>query len=120
MKTYRHSIGVMAKQSQNLLQGTLDLLIFRALVSGEKHGLAISRRIEQMTNGTFQVKPGSLFPALQRLEKSGWLVSEWGTSETNRRAKYYKLTKSGEGQLKAETDEWQRIVQAMANALRTA
>ncbi|HYI96100.1 MAG TPA: PadR family transcriptional regulator [Bryobacteraceae bacterium] len=104
----------------DLLQGTLNLLIFRALVSGEKHGLGIARRIEQMTNGTFHVKPGSLFPALQRLEKAGWLASSWGTSETNRRAKYYKLTKSGEGQLKIETDEWQRIAHAMANALRSA
>ena len=109
----------MAKQSQNLLQGTLDLLIFRALVTGEKHGLAISRRIEQLTNGTFQVKPGSLFPALHRLEQAGWLVSAWGESEAHRRAKYYKLTKSGEGQLKVETEQWQRIAIAMANALRS-
>jgi PadR family transcriptional regulator, regulatory protein PadR len=110
----------MAKRRHNLLQGTLDLLILRALVSGEKHGLAISRRIEQMTNETFQVKPGSLFPALHRLEKAGWLLSNWGESETNRRAKYYKLTKSGEAQLRVETEQWERISRAMANALRSA
>jgi PadR family transcriptional regulator PadR len=110
----------VAKQRHNLLQGTLDLLILRALVSGEKHGLAISRRIEQMTNETFQVKPGSLFPALHRLEKAGWLLSKWGESETNRRAKYYKITKSGDAQLTVETEQWERISRAMANALRSA
>src|SRR5688572_33324076 len=78
-----------------LLPGTLDLLILRALVLEPNHGLGISRRIEQMTGGTFQVKPGSLFPALHRLAERGWLDPEWGESDNGRRAKYYKLTASG-------------------------
>ena len=106
----------MAKQT-NLLQGTLDLLVLRALVTGELHGLGISRRIEQMTRGTFQVKPGSLFPALHRMEEAGWLKAVWGESENNRKAKYYKLTKAGEQQLGTETEEWGKIVAAMASAL---
>lgn len=106
-------------QRTNLLQGTLDLLILRALIAGEMHGLAISRRIEQMTGGTFQVKPGSLFPALHRMEESGWLTSSWGVSDNNRKAKFYQLTKSGERQLEHETEEWRQISLAMARALRT-
>src|SRR5678816_2687330 len=93
----------------NLLQGTLDLLILKALAPGEMHGLGISRRIEQVTQGTFAVKPGSLFPALHRMEEAGWLASSWGESENNRRARYYRLTKSGQRQLKTETEDWQRI-----------
>lgn len=103
----------------NLLQGTLDLLILQTLTLGELHGLGISRRIGQITKGTFQVKPGSLFPALHRLEQAGWLESSWGESESNRRAKYYALTKTGRKQLKTETAEWTRIALAMASALRT-
>lgn len=102
----------------NLLQGTLDLLILRALSAGELHGLGISRRIDQVTQGTFQVKPGSLFPALHRMEESGWLSSFWGDSENNRRAKYYRLTKAGRGRLEVETKQWQTIALAMANALK--
>lgn len=106
-------------QSQNLLQGTLDLLILKALALGELHGLGISRRIEQITRGTFQVKPGSLFPALHRMEEAGWLSAEWGESENNRRAKYYKLTKTGRKQLGTEQQEWERIAVAMTAALET-
>jgi transcriptional regulator len=106
-------------QRTNLLQGTLDLLILRALAAGEMHGLAISRRIEQMTGGTFHVKPGSLFPALHRMEENGWLASSWGVSDNNRKAKFYQLTKAGEKQLEAETEEWRQISLAMARALRT-
>ncbi|HSW48683.1 MAG TPA: PadR family transcriptional regulator [Bryobacteraceae bacterium] len=102
----------------NLLQGTLDLLILRSLATGDMHGLAISRRIEQMTNGTFQVKPGSLFPALHRMEEAGWLASKWGESETRRRAKFYKLSPEGQQRLRTETEEWQRISLAMASALK--
>jgi len=108
----------MSSQSTNLLQGTLDLLILKALGTGELHGLGISRRIEQMTRGTFQVKPGSLFPALHRMEEAGWLSSFWGESENNRRAKFYRLTKAGKGQLARETEEWTKVAVAMANALR--
>ena len=102
----------------NLLQGTLDLLILKALMPGELHGLGVSRRVEQITRGTFQVQPGSLFPALHRMEEAGWLSSFWGESENNRRAKYYRLTKAGERRLGQETEEWQRIALAMTNALK--
>jgi len=100
-----------------LLQGTLDVLILKVLTLEPTHGLGISRRIAQVTNGTFQVKPGSLFPALHRLEEAGWLTAEWGESESNRRARFYRLTKLGLRQLKAQTDNWSRISAAMANAL---
>ncbi|HYK42617.1 MAG TPA: PadR family transcriptional regulator [Thermoanaerobaculia bacterium] len=103
----------------NLLQGTLDLLILKTLTLGEMHGLAIARRITQMTKGAFEVKPGSLFPALHRMEEAGWLSSEWGESETNRRAKYYRLSKAGRKQLKAEEEEWGRVSVAIALALQT-
>src|SRR6187551_2106744 len=99
----------MPSQPANLLQGTLDLLILKALVSEQRHGLGISKRIEQITNGTFQVKPGSLFPALHRMEEAGWLASSWGESENNRRAKYYRLTRAGQRQLETEQQEWGRI-----------
>jgi len=104
-------------QRASLLQGTLDLLILKALSTGELHGLGVSRRIEQMTGGTFAVQPGSLFPALHRLEESGWLTAEWEASENNRRAKYYKLTKAGKRQLSEATEQWNRVALAMAKAL---
>src|ERR1700704_340826 len=107
----------MSAKPTNLMQGTLDLLILKALGTGELHGLAISRRIEQITHGTFLVKPGSLFPALHRMEEAGWLSSFWGESENNRRAKFYRLTKAGKNQLKVETEEWTKVVLAMTNAL---
>jgi PadR family transcriptional regulator PadR len=100
-----------------LLQGTLDLLILKALALGELHGLGVARRIEQITRGTFQVKPGSLFPALHRMAESGWLTSSWGESENKRRAKYYRLSKAGQRQLAAETAHWRRISLAIASAL---
>lgn len=108
----------MESAQTNLLQGTLDLLILKTLSLGELHGLGISRRIEQITNGTFLVKPGSLFPALHRMEESGWLVSSWGESENNRRAKYYRLSRAGQKQLKTETEDWDRVALAIANALQ--
>lgn len=108
----------MEPSQTNLLQGTLDLLILKTLSLGELHGLGISRRIEQITNGTFQVKPGSLFPALHRMEQAGWLISSWGESENNRRAKYYRLSRAGQKQLKTETQDWDRVALAMANALQ--
>lgn len=103
-----------------LLQGTLDLLILRTLATGERHGLGIARRIAQVTRGAFAVKPGSLFPALHRMEEAGWLASSWGESENNRRARYYRLTSAGRRQLKAETDEWGRISLAIAAALQSS
>jgi PadR family transcriptional regulator, regulatory protein PadR len=100
-----------------LLQGTLDLLILKALSTGELHGLGVSSRIEQLTGGTFAPQPGSLFPALHRLEEAGWLESAWDTSANNRRAKYYTLTKAGQRQLGEEQANWNRIALAMARAL---
>jgi PadR family transcriptional regulator, regulatory protein PadR len=105
-------------QKTTLLQGTLDLLILKALTSSELHGLGVSRRVHQITNGTFDVQPGSLFPALHRLEEAGWLTSSWGPSEMNRRAKYYRLTKAGQKQLVDETTQWNRIALAIAQALK--
>ncbi|MES2306662.1 MAG: PadR family transcriptional regulator [Gemmatimonadota bacterium] len=104
----------------NLLQGTLDLLILKALTLEEMHGLGIARRIEQITRDAFEVKAGSLFPALHRLEEAGWLSAVWGESENNRRAKYYRLTRAGRAQLKTETAEWGRISVAIAFALRAS
>jgi PadR family transcriptional regulator, regulatory protein PadR len=100
-----------------LLQGTLDLLVLKALSAGPLHGLGVSSRIGQITQGTFDVKPGSLFPALHRMEEAGWLSSFWGESENRRRARYYRLTRPGQRQLQVETEGWQRIVAAMARAL---
>jgi PadR family transcriptional regulator PadR len=104
--------------SANLLQGTLDLLILKALALNEMHGLGISHRIAQITNGTFQVKPGSLFPALHRMQEAGWLTSAWGDSENNRRAKFYRLTTAGRKQLQTETRQWETISLAIASALQ--
>jgi PadR family transcriptional regulator, regulatory protein PadR len=110
----------MTPDQTNLLQGTLDMMILKALALDQMHGLGISRRIEQITKGTFQVKPGSLFPALHRMEEEGWLVSSWGESENNRRAKYYRLTKAGRHQLESETQRWGRISLAIARALEAS
>ena len=107
----------MPSRRAALLQGTLDLLILKALSTGELHGLGVSRRIEQMTGGTFVVQPGSLFPALHRLEEAGWLAAKWDASDNNRRAKYYMLTKAGRRQLTEEAANWNRIALAMARAL---
>ena len=103
-----------------LLQGTLDVLILKVLAVQPMHGLGISRRIAQVTNATFLVKPGSLFPALHRMEEAGWLAAEWGESENKRRAKFYRITKIGVRKLKQETDDWRRISAAMAVALEIA
>jgi PadR family transcriptional regulator PadR len=103
-----------------LLQGTLDLLILKSLALQEMHGLGISRRIEQISSGTFQVKPGSLFPALHRMEEEGWLAATWGESENNRRAKYYRLTKAGRRQLGMESERWAKISHAISQALEAS
>jgi transcriptional regulator len=107
----------MADRRAALLQGTLDLLILKALAAGELHGLGVSRRVEQITGGTFVVQPGSLFPALHRLEEAGWLTSAWEASENNRRAKYYRITRTGRKQLGEETAQWNKIALAIARAL---
>jgi len=108
----------MAENPSNLLQGTLDLLILKALALEPMHGLGISRRIGQITNNAFDVKAGSLFPALHRMEQAGWLASEWGESENKRRAKYYRLTKAGQRQLGVEKEQWNRVSTAIAAALQ--
>jgi PadR family transcriptional regulator, regulatory protein PadR len=108
----------MNEQNTELLQGTLDLLILKALALAPLHGLGVARRIEQVTRGTFRVKPGSLFPALHRMEEEGWLSSYWGESENNRRAKYYELTRTGRRHLGNETERWGRISLAIARALQ--
>lgn len=110
----------MAAKQIELLQGTLDMLILKALALGPLHGLGVARRVEQVTRGAFQVKPGSLFPALHRMEEQGWLSSSWGESENNRRAKYYQLTKAGRRQLETETQRWSRISLAIARALEAS
>jgi transcriptional regulator len=103
-----------------LLQGTLDLLILKSLALEAMHGLGIARRVEQITGGTFQVKPGSLFPALHRMEEEGWVSAAWGESENHRRSKYYRLTKTGRRQLEAETERWSRISVAIGQALASS
>ena len=108
----------MPTKSTALLQGTLDLLVLKALALQELHGLGVADRVAQLTRETFQVTPGSLFPALHRLERDGWLVARWGRSENNRRAKYYRLTRAGRRELERATGEWNRIVLAMNTALQ--
>jgi PadR family transcriptional regulator PadR len=109
----------VAEEKSSLLRGTLDLLVLKALALEELHGMAVAKRVEDITKGTFVVAPGSLFPALHRLERDGWLVSRWGRSETNRKAKYYQLTRAGRKQLERETGEWQRVAFAMTAALKS-
>ncbi len=104
-------------ERNGLLQGTLDLLILKAIALGPRHGLGIARRISQITQGAFEVGPGSLFPALHRLEAQGWLASEWGESDNNRKAKFYRLTKTGQRQLQTEVRQWERIALAITRAI---
>ena len=103
----------MATPKIDLAQGTLDLLILRTLSPGAQHGWAISERIQQISNDVLQVQQGSLYPALHRLERRGWIAAEWRASENNRRAKYYTLTAAGRRQLEADTDEWRRLAAAV-------
>ena len=109
----------MNEKKADLLQGTLHLLVLKALAAQPLHGLGVSNRINQITKGTFHVKPGSLFPALHRMEEAGWLKSSWGDSENNRRAKYYTLTKAGQRQLETETEDWLTISVGITSALRS-
>jgi transcriptional regulator, Acidobacterial, PadR-family len=104
----------------DLLKGTLDVLVLKALTWGPRHGYAVARWIEDATTGQLQVEDGALYHALHRLEKQGWLDSEWGVSETNRRARYYTLTAAGRRQLAAKTATWTRYAEAIFAALRTA
>ena len=107
------------EQGIDLPQGTLDLLILRTLAVGPQHGWAISERIHQVSSKVLQVRQGSLYPALHRLERRGWIKARWGASENNRRAKYYQLTKSGQKQLETEKSEWEKLAAAVAQVLET-
>jgi transcriptional regulator len=104
----------------DLLQGTLDLLILKTLALEPMHGWGISQRIQQISEDALQVQQGSLYPALHRLEQQGWIASEWGASDNNRRAKYYRLTDKGRRQLEVETAKWERLATAVAQILETA
>jgi transcriptional regulator len=97
----------------DLLQGTLDLLILKTLALGSNHGWGVSQRIQQMSRDTLQVNQGSLYPALHRLEHKGWIAADWGTSENNRRAKFYRLTRKGRARLRDEQAQWSRFSQAV-------
>jgi transcriptional regulator len=107
----------MANPKIDLPQGTLDLLILRTLALGAQHGWAISERIEQISDKALRIQQGSLYPALHRLERRGWIKAHWKTSENNRRAKYYDLTASGHEQLRSDEDEWRRLTAAVALVL---
>ncbi len=104
----------------DLPQGTLDLLILRTLALGPQHGWAISERVQQMSSDVLQIQQGSLYPALHRMERRGLIKARWGTSENNRRAKYYELSKNGRQQLEVQKDAWQRLTAAVAQVLGTA
>ena len=110
----------MGKDKMDLLQGTLDLLILKALKPGSMHGFGISVMIRQMSEDVLQVEQGSLYPALYRLERQGWISSEWGVSDNHRKAKFYKLTPSGRKQLTTETSNWEKLSRAINLIVRTA
>jgi PadR family transcriptional regulator PadR len=110
----------MGEPGIDLPQGTLDLLILRTLALGPQHGWAVSERIHQVSSKVLQVRQGSLYPALHRLERRGWIKAWWGASENNRRAKYYELTKDGRKQLEAERTEWEKLAAAVAQVLETS
>ncbi len=103
----------------DLLQGTLDLLILKTVALGPQHGYGISLRIQQISRDALQVRQGSLYPALHRLERRGWIVAEWGDSENNRRAKFYKITRAGRHQLEVEETNWERLTVAITQVLKT-
>lgn len=101
----------------DLPQGTLDLLILRALLTGQQHGWAVSERVQQVSDDVLRIQQGSLYPALHRLERRGWIKAQWGVSDNNRRAKYYELTRSGRKQLEAETESWRKLTAAVDQVL---
>src|SRR5262249_15902839 len=115
----RLSRGYMKKTQTDLLQGTLDLLVLKTLQSGPTHGWDIAQRIQQVSQDVRRVGEGSLYPALHRLEAQGWIASEWGASENNRKAKYYKLTAAGRKQLATETETWRLFTGAVELILKT-
>ena len=107
----------MAEQHIDLPQGTLDLLILRTLALGPQHGWAISERVQQVSSDVLRIQQGSLYPALHRLERQGWIKAEWGVSDNNRRAKYYELTRNGRKQLEVEAESWRKLAAAVAQLL---
>jgi PadR family transcriptional regulator PadR len=109
----------MTESKSDLLQGTLDVLILKTLSTGSMHGWGISQRIQQVSEDVLQVNQGSLYPALYRLENQGWIKAEWGTSENNRKAKFYELTRAGRRRLTEETESWERFSTAVARVLAT-
>jgi PadR family transcriptional regulator, regulatory protein PadR len=115
-----HATGRVAEKRVDLPQGTLDLLILRTLALGPEHGWAISERIHQVSSQVLQIQQGSLYPALHRLERRGWIKAHWGASDNNRRAKFYELTRAGRKQLEAEKSEWKKLTAAVAQVLGTA
>jgi transcriptional regulator len=110
----------MSNSKSDLLQGTLDMLILKAVSLGAMHGYAISQRLQQISRDVLQVQQGSLYPALHKLENKGWLKAEWGESETGRQAKFYRLTRKGRQQLETESANWDRLAGAVAAIMRTA
>jgi transcriptional regulator len=104
----------------DLPQGTLDLLILKTLALGAQHGWAISQRVQQISRDVLRIQEGSLYPALHRLERRGWLKARWGASENNRRAKFYELTSAGRKQLETEKSAWRKLTVAVAHILETA
>jgi transcriptional regulator len=107
----------MPDTKADLLKGTLDLLILKALTFGPQHGYGLARWLEESSQGLLQIEEGSLYPALYRMEKRGWIRSEWGVSESNRKAKYYRMTTRGTEQMEAQAHGWQLLVQAMTLVL---
>jgi transcriptional regulator len=103
----------------DLLQGTLDMLVLKAVSLGPLHGYGVLLRIQQISKGTLEIQQGSLYPALYRLERDGWIASEWGESENKRKAKYYRLTATGKRRLEAEAEKWNRMADVIAGILRT-
>jgi PadR family transcriptional regulator, regulatory protein PadR len=110
----------MTKQKADLLQGTLDMLILKSLSAGRLHGYGVGQRIKQLAEDMLRVEEGSLYPALYRLEERGWISSEWGKSENNRRARFYTLTRAGRRQLGVEEESWRRLVVAVGKVMETA
>ena len=108
----------MTDQNTDVIQGTLDLLILKTLSLEPMHGFGISRRVEQISRGVFKINPGSLLVAMQRLERAGWIDSEWRQTENSRRAKFYSLTRAGAKQLEAETADWNRRASAISRLLK--
>lgn len=108
----------MTSEHIDLPQGTLDLIILRTLSLGPQHGWAISERVQQISGDVLRIQQGSLYPALHRLERRGWIKAKWGASENNRRAKFYELTRAGQNQLATEQDEWEKLTAAVGQVLR--